>query len=198
MDKQENCNFGNLKHNKISLFLTRFLFNGNMEMLRKSGFVDSFIDDNSIDLSDITSSKKLFLLFNNKKLTITEIADITKELITTEAFITYKYDLINDYQMIVLDFPEEFYRDYDNIVKGKYSKLSEKFKIAFPETEDVLNEKKVRIGKRYTIYYHIFNKTEWLQNYWKSKLNLVELDNNLELWTKPSDEDLIFNIKNYI
>ena len=200
MDKQENFNFNNLKHNKISLFLTRFLFNENMEMLRKTGFIDSFTKDKNTDLSifNLDESKKLFLLFKSKKLGLFDIINIIKELVSIEIHVLCKYDLFDDYQMVVIDFPKEFNSDYDNIVDGKYSKLSSKFKASFPETEDVFNEKKVRIGKRHTIYYHIFNKTEWLQNYWKTKLNLIELDDKLELWTKPLEQDLVFDIKNYI
>lgn len=200
MGKQENYNF-NIKHNKISLFLTRFLFGNNMDYLRKSGYIDSFIKDKNINeelLNLKDEDRSLFLLFKNNKLKIDDIIEIIRNISHTYLDIRYFYELIDNYVMIVIDYPSKYIKDYDNIINGKYSKLSEKFKNTFPETEDVLNEKKIRIGKRHTIYYHIFNKTEWLQNYWKTKLNLIELDDNLELWTKPLEEDLVFNIKNYI
>lgn len=198
MAKQENFNFESVKHNKISLFLSRFIFNGNMDILRKSGFIDSYIKDKNIDQDLLlvdSNTRLLFLLFKNNKMKMSEIIEIIKELSVININIRYSYELINNYFMIVVDFPKEFNQDYDNVIKGRYSKLSEDFKKAFPQTEDVVSENKVRMGKRYTIYHHIFERTEWLQNFWMQKLGLIELDYNLELWGRPLEADLEFDIE---
>lgn len=201
MEKQENFNPEFIKHNKISLFLSRFIFNGNMDLLRKSGFIDSYIKDKNVgeDLLLVDSNTRLlFLLFKNNKLKMSEIIQIIRDLNIINVNIRYSYELINNYFMIVVDFPKKFNEDYDNVVKGRYSKLSEEFKEGFPQTEDVLNENKARMGKRYTIYHHIFERTEWIQEYWKKRLGLMELDENLELWGRPLEIDMEFDIKQLI
>lgn len=204
MEKQENSKDIHEKFNKISAFLTKFIFKENFDSLKKAGFIDSFISDpeitkimNEIDIKDIENRRFLFLLFNNKKLNKDDVTKIVNTLGTHERHI-YSYDLINDYFMVVIEFPQEFVKDYDLILQGKYSKLSEEFKKSFPETKPVFNSSNIKIGLEYTIYYHIFNKTEWLNNFWLKKLNLVELDKNLELWEKPKENDIIFNINKLI
>lgn len=194
MEKQENSNE---KYNKTTTFLTKFLFNENFDTLKSTGFVDSYAEDPEI-MKVLTLAKDqrvLFLLFKNKKLKLEELKKIVKSLAKYDIKIIFSYELINDYCMIIVNFPEEFNKDYDNVLEGHYSKLSTEFKKGFPETKDVFNDKKVRIGKQNTIYFHIFNKTEWLQDFWKKRLNLIELAEGLELWEKPNESDLVFDNK---
>lgn len=193
MEKQE-------KFNKITVFLTKFIFGDNFDILRKVGFVDSYSSDPSI-MNILTLSENqrlLFLLFKNKKMNLEQIDKVVKDLAIVPVDTVFSYELVNDYAMIVIDFPEKYTTDYDNIVNGKYSKLTDSFKDKFPVSREVFNSKKERIGKEYTIYYHIFNKTDWLKNFWMERLNLIELDEKLELWQKPDEDDLIFNLKNII
>ena len=193
MEKQE-------KFNKITVFLTKFIFGDNFDMLRKVGFVDSYTSDPSI-MSILTLSENqrlLFLLFKNNKMNLTQINKVVKDLAVVPVDTVFSYELVNDYAIIVIDFPEKYTVDYDNIVNGKYSKLTDSFKDKFPISREVFNSKKERIGKEYTIYYHIFNKTDWLKNFWMERLHLIELDDKLELWQKPDENDLIFNLKNII
>jgi hypothetical protein len=100
--------------------------------------------------------------------------------------------------MIVLVFPEEFIEDYDKVIQGKYSSLSDAYKSGFPSTQESLNSKGQRMGMEYTLYHHIFNRTEWLQQFWKDRLGMFELDENLELWEQPDKKDLVFDVKNII
>lgn len=188
------------KFNKITTFLGKFIFGSNFDMLKKIGLVDCYVSDPEImSILKLNENQRfLFFLFNNKKLKLEEIKKVVNSLTTVPVDVVFSYELINDYSMVVVDFPVEFVPDYDNIVKGIYSKLSEQFKVIFPETREVLNEKGQRLGQEYTIYYHIFNKTEWLKNIWCERLGLFELDDKLELWSKPDDNDLIFNIKKII
>jgi len=141
--------------------------------------------------------KVLFLLFNNKN-TLQENLNIINNLMLDPVDVKHSYNLVGNYSMVVLKFPEEFNNDYNNILLGKYSKLSEKFKKRFPETQDAFNSKNVKIGTEHTIYYHIFNKTEWLKNIWLTRLGLIELENTLELWDKPEVSDMEFDIKQII
>lgn len=187
------------KFNKITVFLTKFVFGENLELLKKLGYVDGYIKDPLIiELEGLKDYKYLFLLFKNKKMSANQVAKIIKDLTMVKSDILFSYEIIDDYFMILLDFPNEYREDYLNIINGSYSKLSEKFKNKFPSTVDVKNEQGKRIGKEYTLYHQIFNKTEWLKNFWRERLNLVELDDSLELWQKPDERDLTFNIKQII
>lgn len=188
------------RFNKTSVFLTKFIFGNNFDMLKKIGYVDSYTQDPEI-MKILTlgqNQRFLFLLFRNKKISVQEIKNVVLSLAEVPVQAVFSYELINDYLMIVIDFPEKYTNDYDNVVKGKYSKLSSLFKEHFPMTRDVYNSKRERIGKEYTIYYHIFNKTDWLKEFWMEKLKLVELDDKLELWQQPDDKDLIFDVKNIV
>lgn len=203
MEKQVSSNTEQEKQdkfNKTTVFLTKFIFGNNFDMLRKIGFADSYTSDPEI-MSILTlgqNQRLLFLLFRNKKLGINEMKKVVIDLAIVPVQSVFSYELVNDYSMIVIDFPEKYTQDYDYVVKGMYSKLSDSFKEKFPISRDVFNSKKVRIGKEYTIYYHIFNKTEWLKNFWMERLGLIELDDKLELWEKPGDSDLIFDVKKII
>lgn len=205
MEKQELSNLKTEesvqdKFNKTTVFLTKFIFGNNFDTLKKTGYVDSYIQDpeimNIITLGE--SQRLLFLLFKSKKLGANNLRKIVSELAAVPIQIVFSYELVNDYCMVVIDFPERFTQDYDNIVQGKYSKLSQEFREGFPATRDVYNSDKERVGAEYTIYYHIFNKTDWLKDFWLKRLELAELDPRLELWAKPEDKDLIFNLKNIL
>lgn len=186
MEKQDRFNI-------ISIFLTKFIFRNNFDTLKKAGFINSYISDP--DITDIVASDKklLFLLFNNKKLKIRDIEDIVKSLAYLKINLIFSYELINNYMMIIIEFPDEYSREYDLIIQGRYSKLSDEFKKAFPETKSVYNSEHIRIGLENTLYYHIFNKTDWIKEFWLKKLDLIELDKGLELWEKPNEEDIIFD-----
>lgn len=206
MQQQENSNTdlvqskSQVKYNKITVFLAKFIFGGNFDMMKKVGFIDSYTSDPEImNILTLASNQRLlFLLFKNKKLNLSEMKKVVTDLAIIPVQVVFSYELVNDYAIIVIDFPEKYTQDYDCIVQGKYSKLSDSFKDKFPTTVDVLNSKKQRLGMEHTLYYHIFNKTEWLKEFWMKRIGLIELDEKLELWQKPDNKDLIFDVNNII
>jgi len=188
------------KFNKTTVFLTKFIFGDNFDFLKKIGFVDSYTADPEIMKIIVPgeTQRLLFLLFRNKKLNNNELKQAVTSLFDIPVGIVFAYELVNDYSMIVIDFPEKYIKDYDYVVKGLYSKLSDEFKNKFPIARDVFNSNNVRVGREYTLYYHIFNKTDWLKNFWCERLGLIELDKKLELWESPGETDLIFNVNKII
>lgn len=183
------------QYNRITIFLSKFIFSDRFDILKKSGFVDSYTSDPDImSILELSENQRfLFLLFKTSKMKLEELKKITLELSSVPVNIVFTYELVNDYCMIVLDFPKNFIKDYDNVVNGRYSKLSEEFTKHFPTSRDVKNSKGQRIGAEYTLYYHIFNKTNWLKSFWMERLGLIELDDSMELWEGPSESDLVFN-----
>ena len=208
MEKQVNSNTAiEHKFNKTTVFLTKFIFGDNFDMMKKIGFIDTYISDPEIDkMFNIDGDQKifdknqrvLFLLFKNKKLPAKDIKKIVTDLALVPIYIYFSYELINDYSMIVIDFPEKYIPDYDHFINGMYSKFSQSFKDKFPVARDVFNAKNIKIGKEYTLYHHVFNKTEWLKNFWMERLGLMELDEKLELWEKADNKDLIFDVSKII
>lgn len=199
MEKQVNSNIEQEKQqmfNKTTVFLTKFIFGDNFDMMKKAGFIDSYTSDpNIMNILTLGQNQRLlFLLFKNKKIGLEQMKKIVTDLAAIPVQIVFSYELVNDYSMIVVDFPEKYIQDYDFITQGKYSKLSDSFKDKFPVSREVSNSKGQRMGREYTIYYHIFNKTDWLKNVLMERLGLMELDDKLELWSSPDQTDLIFNV----
>lgn len=199
-NQEEKINSLTDKFNKTTVFLTKFIFQDSFDMIKKSGYVDAYISDPEImNILQLTERQRfLFLLFRNKKLNLEDLKRITTSLAAVPVEIVFSYELVNDYSMIVIEFPERFVDDFDHVVKGNYSKLSQSFKDRFPVTREALNTKGQVMGKEYTLYYHIFNKTQWLKDFWMERLGLCELDPRLELWEIPSETDLTFNIQNIL
>jgi hypothetical protein len=199
MEKQVYSNIEGVhqtRFNIATVFLTKFIFGENLDLLKKLGYVDAYIKDQYISgIEGISDNRLLFLLFKNKKMSANQVQKIISTLPVIPSKILISYEIIEDYFVIVLDFPHGYGEDYDNILKGSYSKLSEGFKEKFPSTVEVRNEDGKRVGREWTLYYHIFNKTEWLYDFWCKRLNMAELDENLELWQKPEEKDLILNLK---
>lgn len=185
--------------NKITVFLGRFVFNTSLDTIKKTGLINCYCKDEQYSdlISKETKQELLYVLFKNKKLSKEQIEKILISVSNSKLKVLHSYELIEDHFMIVLEFPKNFTEDYHNLVEGKYSKLSKEFKKAFPETKPLYNKEGKEIAKEYTLYYHIYNKTKWLKNFWMERLGLAEISENLELWSKPSEEDLVFNIKNY-
>jgi len=199
-NQEEKINSLTDKFNKTTVFLTKFIFQDNFDMIKKSGYVDAYISDPEImNILQLTERQRfLFFLFRNKKLNLEDLKRITTSLASVPVEIVFSYELVNDYSMIVVEFPERFVDDFDHVVKGNYSKLSQGFKDRFPVTREALNSKGQVLGKEYTLYYHIFNKTQWLKDFWMERLGLCELDPRLELWEIPNEADLTFDIQNIL
>lgn len=202
MEKQVNSNTQEQqdKFNKTTVFLAKFIFGDNFDMMKKVGFIDSYTSDPEIMniLTLAENQRLLFLLFKNKKLTLKDMKQIVTDMATVPVQIVFSYELVNDYAMVVIDFPTDYISDFDDVVAGRYSKLSEGFKSRFPLTRDVFNTRKIRVGMEHTIYHHIFNKTQWLKDFWMKRLDLIELDDKMELWQQPDKTDLIFEVKNIL
>lgn len=192
------------KYNNITIFLAKFLFQQNFSMLKKSGFINAFVSDPEIESlteneeSVIGGGRNLYLLFKSKKMSVENLAKIVESLSVEKVKLLHKYELINNYSMVVLQFPKDYKEDYDLVLSGSYSNLSDEFKSKFEMVQEVTNTSGKVLGKEYTLYHHIFNKTEWLQQFWKDRLGMFELEPTLELWEQPSDKDLKFNVKDII
>jgi len=167
-----------------SLFLLPLL---NLEKidLKKYNFINLYLgEEQYVD-------NKLYLLFEGES--AYEYADYLKythHLYVDSYFLDKK-------TMIVFNVPREFEKDYKYFIEGKYSKFSNSFKDLFPKTSNVYDNLGVFLNKEHTIYYHIFNRSEWLKETWMEKLKINEIPEDLELWDKPNIEKEVYksNVK---
>lgn len=106
----------------------------------------------------------------------------------------------------VYKIPSNYRQDYFLFLKGKYSEFSSNYKSNFPiiVLRKDNNGKYIKDGKEYirdkTEFYHIFNRTEELKNFWKKKLNYNEetdLFEDLELYEKPDTRKEMLLIEKY-
>jgi len=103
----------------------------------------------------------------------------------------------DDIKGLLFTIPEKFKKDYDLFLEGKYSKLSKEFKAMFPDTKNIYDENGNKEGREYTIYHHIFNKTEWLRDFMERKYGAENIEPDMELWDKPDIEKETFYIDKY-
>jgi hypothetical protein len=97
---------------------------------------------------------------------------------------TYVYD--DKFTVIIFSFPERYSKDYNLVLKGKYSKLSKAYMELFPE---------LGMSGKPSLYHHIFNKTEGLRNYWQKNLD-SEIDTSKDYWQTFDLERETFDYKN--
>lgn len=153
------------------------------------GFIDAFIGDVNHEKYD----QGLYLLFKPSKLDAEFNLWIDKH--------RKRLDFIEDYDvdkglvMLVFKLPVKYINDYTLFQEGKYSLFSKEFKELFPMTKDKLDGRNNVLAKEYTLYYHIFNKTDWLKKVWVDRLGLESVSSEFELWDKPNPDREIFDIK---
>lgn len=91
--------------------------------------------------------------------------------------------------------PNKYIKDYNRFINGRYSRFSKEFKSLFPlkyylmdgrglPIKDPATDKPVT---EYSMFYHIFNRTEQLRDKWYNKLG-NDTDLPYELYEKFSEE----------
>lgn len=92
--------------------------------------------------------------------------------------------------------PLEFREDYDKIMEGQYSKLSEDFRALFENEVEIYDHVlgKTVLGK--SLQMMIFDKDETLRKDWELQLG-VFIDSDTELWKKPNKDKETFKVSNY-
>jgi len=199
MDKLENKN--NQVSKKISVSDTKtsttiFLLPAlglDKDRLNNNGFINCYYGDQG---HDVEYENSLYLLFKNVD---SEKFEELNKYIEERHKILDTYD-IQDYTMIVIKFPVQFIKEYKHFKEGKYSKFSKLYiNSFFPFKKPKEWDSKGKIIKEeYTLFYHIFNKTDWLKDWWTKRLGYDDMK-EFELeewWNKPHDKEEVFRYKN--
>lgn len=146
----------------------------NKDKLKTNGFINGYIKDVN---KDVQYENAAYLLFRPSNM------DIFKDFLDgeyerTKAIID-DYDYDDGYIVLVYEMNSKFKRDFDLVMKGKYSKTSTEFQALFAKTVKIMRGGLYR--DELSLQYRIFNKTEDLRKYWEEKLG-VELDDTMEFW----------------
>jgi hypothetical protein len=134
----------------------------------------------------------IYLLFQPEALDV-EFYAFTEELQKNTNFIEI-LDMSDRKVMLVYRVPRKFKRDYELFLDGRYSQTSKDFQACFAMEDYKRNEKGLPIRgkdgrpeKVPTTFYHVFNRTPFLQQKWKDRLGYdydSDILDGMELYEK--------------
>lgn len=145
----------------------------------KFGFVNCYIGDKG---HEVEYKNALYILLEPEF--SEDLENFIKEQAKRDIFLE-DYDCGDHQVVLVYRFPGEYLKEYENFKQGRYSKFSKKYISAhFPMTrKEIKNGTSKTVS---TVFAGIFNKEQWLKEYWEKKLGVDILPD--EYWSKPSKE----------
>lgn len=164
-------NIGRSKLNKLG-FVNSYLYNGEEDVLYEDAIHLLFKPD------DLNHINQFILVENRRHYLIIDEHDYPGGLV----LLTYKL-------------PERYREDYKKIWEGKYSEVSSDFKNSIPSMVKYINSKGVSVTNM-TVQHMIIERYQPLKKYWEDKFSVV-MDDDQELWTKPTLESETFKLKNH-
>lgn len=161
-----------LTRSMCTLFLVRPL-GLTINDIEKYGFINAFISDvneehqyeNCVYLLFKPSDMDLFMDFLDRERGLRNVVE--------------DYDYEGGYVVVVYMLPSKFYKDYELIKQGLYSKTSRAFQEVFPKVIKIV--KNGRHRDEISLQYRIFNRTQDLINFWEEKLG-VRFSSDQEVW----------------
>jgi hypothetical protein len=146
--------------------------------LTQLGLVDVYLKDDNHETNIL---HPLYLLFKPKEM---GLFNMFVENSYLEGDLKEDYDYPDGYVMLLYEFPKEFKKDYETIVKGEYSKVSTKYKNLFPEEDP---------DGTPILAYQIFTKGDLIIEKRMEELNLDYWEDDWELWEKIDIQKETFN-----
>jgi hypothetical protein len=158
------------------------------DALRGNGFINAYIKDAR---REDQYKDSIYLLFKPENL------DKFREFLDSEyertKSVIEDYDYEDGYVVVVYQLNKKFHKDYELIMKGKYSKTSKTFQSDFSKTVKLI---KNGLSKdEISLQYRIFNKSEDLVEFWEDKIG-VKFDDEHEVWDGWDEEKEILTIDN--
>jgi len=145
----------------------------------KHGFITAYINDKDYPVY----KNSVYLLYKPED--IHAFDEFLKSEYNRTNWMLEDYDYEGGYIVTVYKFPEKFMREYNLFLKGKYSQFGPDYVNLFPEKVEI-----VKNGKRslkFSLAYHIFNRSEAIRKYWERMIG-EELPADAELWSSPNIE----------
>lgn len=162
------------------------------EMLGLNGYINSYLND---DKHETYHKEAVYMLFKTDR---GQEFDEFIDYVETKHKVLEVYDIERGYTVLVIKFPTEYIKDFRLFKEGKYSKFSKAYIESFFPFKKVVawDHEGKPCKEEYTLFYHIFHKTDWLKDWWAKRLAYDPAEfGDKELWSKPEDskEFLRFN-----
>src|SRR5581483_8940044 len=122
--------------------------------LLKHGFISSYIDDKN---HDIHYKNSVYVLYKPEQ--IEEFQKFLQSEYRRTPLLIDDYDYPGGYVVTVYKFPDEFMKEYNLFLEGKYSKFSKKYIDLFPVRVEVFDPKAGVTKEKFSLQYHIFERT---------------------------------------
>lgn len=177
-----------LKRTVSNMFMVPLLKIGR-PILDEHGLINSFLYNAE---EDVVYENALHLLFNPPSIDGFNLF-VTREKGKNPAFID-ELDYPGGLVILVYQLPPKFKADYDKIWEGRYSELSESYKSAIPSIMQMKEGN--RVINSLTLQHMVFGKLDVLKVHWETRFN-VTMENDQELWTKPTIETETFKLADY-
>lgn len=144
----------------------------------KYGLQNAYISDRD---HPTLIERPVFVLFKPSELTSFNNDFLQEEYNDTDSGLMEDYDYPEGNIVLLYKFPEAYEKDYDLLMEGKYSKVSDGFKQIFPITEE-------------NLYGRVFGRDKKLRRELEKEYNVI-LDDDMELWSTLNQESEILNIE---
>lgn len=160
------------------------------QSILKHGFVSAYMDDVN---HDVHYENSVYVLYKPEQ--IEEFQKFLSSEYKRTPLLVEDYDYPGGYVVTVYKFPKEFMEEYDLFLKGKYSKFSKKYMDLFPVRIDTHDPETGMTKMKYSLQYHILNRSDAMKRYWEEKLGMEgELPEDLEYWKIPDKKEETLNI----
>jgi len=162
----------------------------NREGLKNNQFINGYQWDVNRDIKHENSVSLLFKPKNMPKF---------KDFLDNEYERTE--DIIEDYDsdgfvVVVYSLNKKFEKDFELIKQGKYSRTSSKFQDLFPKIMTIDkkgDDGKIRREEEESLQYRIFNKTEWMKQYWEDRI-AINFNEGMEYWSGYDESKELLDI----
>ncbi len=160
--------------------------------LKRFNFINGYLNDVN---HEVEYENCIYLVFKPVNLTEFELF-VKAEKKRMKNYFVEDYDCGYGFVVIVYKVPDPFLKDYKLFLEGKYSKVSKEFMKLFPEIKSTVDEEGLeRVD--HSLYFHVFNKSLALRNYWEEKLG-IDMEEDSEVLSIPNITKETFDIYKYI
>ena len=142
--------------------------------LKDNNFLNGYIADLR---KDVQYENAVYLLFKPDNLD--RFREFVDEEYEKNHMIIDDYDYEDGFVVLVYKLSGKYEKDFDLIMRGKYSKTSSEFQALFPKVIKIMKSGLHR--DEISIQFRIFKKSQDLREYWETRLDMA-FDEDMEVW----------------
>lgn len=162
-----------IKKNVTSIFIVPTL-KIKKESLKDNNFLNGYISDLR---KDVQYDNAVYLLF--KPDNFDKFREFLEDEYENNHMLIDDYDYEDGFIVLVYKLNKKHEEDIDLVMRGKYSKTSDKFQAIFPKVIKIMKNGLHR--DEISIQYRIFKKSNDLREYWENRLGM-DFNEDMEVW----------------